>query len=186
MLSAIIPVTWSPIGTDDLVATPGFALPQSLRKLAGEDVNSPLSIAHHIRADGAIPLRIGLLYQSEGLLFTEAPVRYLPEKDVVLIARSDLAELVNSLRSLGQQGLVQAQPLRGGVGDIISLRRVNGEVCQVLGIESENVAWTSDAACILSRSRYVDVLALGTPDALVFHDDSVPETLTLTLEAATA
>jgi MoaA/NifB/PqqE/SkfB family radical SAM enzyme len=186
MLSTIIPVAWSPFGTDDLVAKPGLALPQSLRTLASEDVNSPLSIARHIRADGAIPLRIGLLYQSVGLLFTEAPVRYLPETDVMLMARSDLVELVAGLRSLGQKGLVQAYPLRGGVGDIISLRRVSGAVCQVLGIESEDVAWTSDAACVLSRSRYVDPLSLGTPDALVFHDDSVPETLTLTLEAATA
>lgn len=76
-------------------------------------------------------------------------------------------------------------PLRGGVGDIISLRRVSAPVCQALGIESEAVAWVSDEARILSRSRYVDPVSLGTPDALVFHDDSVPETLTLTLEAAT-
>jgi radical SAM protein with 4Fe4S-binding SPASM domain len=80
---------------------------------------------------------------------------------------------------------MQMHPLRGGVGDIISLRRVSAPVCQALGIESEAVAWVSDEARILSRSRYVDPVSLGTPDALVFHDDSVPETLTLTLEAAT-
>ncbi|HTB11064.1 MAG TPA: radical SAM protein [Bryobacteraceae bacterium] len=186
MLSTIIPVGWSPIGDDDLVATPAVALPQILKKLVIEDVTSPLAIARHIRPDGAIPLRMGLLYQTEGLLFTEAPARYLPEQDAVLIARSDMAELVARIRSLGQQGLVPAHPLRGGVGDIISLRRVSETVCQALNIESESAAWTSDAVGFLSRTRDVDAFSLGPPDALVFHDDSAPETLTLTLEAATA
>src|SRR5258706_6000447 len=186
MLHAIIPVAWSPSGTADLVANPGTALPQALRGLAAREGNSPLSIAQHAAENGAIPLRVGLLYKSEGLLFTDARVRYLPQQDVVVMALSDLASLIASLRSIDQQELVHPGPLRGGVGDILSLRQVSGTVCKALGIESESVAWTSDVSPILSRNRYIDRLSLGIPDALVFHDDSVPESLTLTLEAATA
>ena len=186
MLSAIIPVVWSPSGPNDLVATPGLALPQSLRTLAMEDFSSPLSILKDTKADGTIPLRLGLLYQEAGLLFMEAPVRYLPQNDVVLMARNDLTQLVARLVSLGEEGLAQMRSLSGGVGNTIPLRRVSPAVCQALGIVSEDAAWTSDTVSILSRRRLVELSPFVMPDALVFHDDSFPESLTLTIEVATA
>lgn len=186
MLSTIVPVAWTSEGGDDLIANSEHAFPRALRTLLTEEANSPLAIVRDNRAGGAIPLRIGLLFQRQGLLFTEAPVRYDPEKDVVLLARSDLAELVARLRSPGRQPLIQPPPVRGGVGDIIPLRRISGTVCQALGIKSETAAWSDVEICFLSRNRDLDTLSIGRPDALVFHDDSFPDTLTLTLEPATA
>ena len=187
MLSTIIPVDWLPYDNNNFVANPKLAFPPSLRKLATtEDFESPLSISPHSRSGESIAMRVGLLYPADGLLFLDAPVRYLPEKDLLLLAQRDLTQLGTRLMSLGEQGLVRMPPLRGGVGDLISLRQVSTAVCRALGIVSEDVAWTSDTIDIISRSRFVDSISLGMPKSIVFHDDSVPETLTLTLEAGTA
>jgi MoaA/NifB/PqqE/SkfB family radical SAM enzyme len=185
MLSNIIPVEWRPSGVEDFAANAALPLPQSLRDLAATGFSSPLSVSRHT-GDGAIPLRIGLLYSDAGLLFMEAPVRYLPEKDAVLIARSPLEELYRDFRSAGTQELVKPQLLRGGVGDLLPLRRLDAAVCQALGVPDESFLWTWGTSSGLSRNRSLSDSSLGLPDALVFHDDSMPDNLTLTLEAATA
>lgn len=187
MLSTIVPVSWSPFGAEDLVASPRHALPQWLLGLASESPGSPFSVARHARTDGAIPLRVGLLFEHEGLLFTEAPVRFCPETGAVLMARSDLAETIARLAAaLGHDGLGPLSPLRGGVGDLLALRRVSAEVSRLLGIEPDGVAWGSDSIGVISREPSVVARALGHPEALVFHDDALPEALTLTLEVTTA
>ncbi len=177
---------WSPIGGEDLVARPTCVLPASLRDLVSDPVMTQLAQRLHTDSCGWISLRIGLLFQRAGVLFTDAKVRYIPERDAVVLAKGELAQLAMSLTALGEAGLVRLRPLRGGVGDLLSLRRVNSDVCRALGIASEDVGWGSEAKGILSRERHVDSSALGYPDALVFHEDSFPEAITLTLEVATA
>lgn len=182
MLDYLLPIEWRDCGDGDYLGRPIGALPPGFELLFKPSGNA---IAQDSSDSGTIRLHLPWVYSREGAIVFDAAVRYdraagafrIARHDAVAVKRRIAAAREGPLTAVGEQdtgcfGRISAAPISAGfaaaLGPGFAARRA----------DLDDRIWIGGAAATEATP--------DLPDALAFHADALPESITLTVEATTA
>jgi radical SAM protein with 4Fe4S-binding SPASM domain len=114
----------------------------------------------------------------------ETPLRFCISTGTLLRAWGDECAAAERMREVNPATLVPATPLRVGVGSVVEAPRLGPCLRSALGLEQGTEALASPEGDLFLASPQ-PATANDMPDALVLHDDSMPQAMTMTVEATT-
>ena len=183
MLDDVVRVSWRDAGGSDVVAIPQAELPARLALLGTDDCHDSLKLSK--RHGDAVRLLVGGLYRESGVLLLDMPVEYWPRDGSIRIRAAERDDVRARLTAAAGADLIRIPRRQIGIGPMHRDPWIGSHVCAALEAGEESDLWLAPSVEAIIRTSGLAVPRATEPDALVFHTDVSPVTITLVIEPTT-